>query len=112
MNSDAKYKLVFRLVVPGRLPLLNALLSMSHWQRVKFKKQEQAKFLSACKAAANDSPIQTGLSPSIFSICYDTAVKSLTTQQAISALRLAKRKSVAKKPRKLSSRFTKRKTSK
>ena len=50
----ASSELIFRLVIPGRLPSWNAVLAMSHWQRKKFKDQIAKDFLSALEQSGND----------------------------------------------------------
>ena len=57
-------KPMLRLVVPGRLPSWNALLSMHHWKRAKAKKAIQEEFLSALYLSENASSIQTILAVS------------------------------------------------
>lgn len=99
---------LFSLRIPGRLPLWNAMLGLSHWQRMKFKKQEQEKFLSALQAAAADWQTRTGCARNIFSIAADTMVGSLTTQQNASALRRAKKKLEKTNKKKQSSKSFKR----
>lgn len=49
--------LILRLIVPGRLPSWNALLGMSHWQRLKEKKRHQREFISALSLSENASSI-------------------------------------------------------
>jgi hypothetical protein len=39
--------LILKLIIPGRLPSWNKILSMGHWQRAKLKKWQQTEFISA-----------------------------------------------------------------
>lgn len=103
MNSNESSQtrvLLFSLRIPGRLPLWNAMLALSHWQRMKFKKGEQDKFMSALQAAENDSLTRTVFARSTFSTAAATLAWSLETQQKTSALRRAKKKSAKVSKRK------------
>lgn len=73
-----------KLIIPGRLPLWNAILALHHWQRAKFKKVEQEKFMSALRASAADSLTQTASARSMLSIAAATLDSYLTTRRQTS----------------------------
>mgnify|MGYP003639519899 CR=1 FL=1 len=85
------------ILVKYRLPSLNALFGMNHWQRTKEKKAEQAAFVSALRHAAIASSIPTISAPSILSMLCDTAEHSLMTEKRTSTSRAGKKKSRAKR---------------
>ena len=78
---------IFSLEIAGRLPLWNAVLGMSHWQRAKFKKDEMEKFMSALQASANDSLTQTDYVRSMCSTAADTLKSYAMTRQSLSRLK-------------------------
>jgi len=79
-------KLIFTLVVPGRLPSLNEILGMEAWGRYRFKKEISDAFLSSLRATAADSSTKIIWSQNTMSIYADTLESCL-------AMRLAARKS-------------------
>lgn len=66
-------QLMLRLRIPGRIPSWNAVLSMSHWQRAKAKKQLQKEFISALSLSENASAIRTTFRKNGFSTVSDIA---------------------------------------
>jgi len=83
------------------MPLWNAILGMSHWQRATFKKKQMADFLSALKASAADSLTKTGSVKSIWSIAADTlaSYRTMRLESAKSKRRSAKPQKAKKNTR-------------
>ncbi len=91
-------ELIFSMKVPGRTPLLNQILAMSHWRRRNFKKAIQEDFLSSLQACANGSRMKTESSGNT------TSIASVTPDSypmiALRFARSAKRKGSAPKVKK------------
>lgn len=89
--------LIFRLLVPGKTPSWNAILSLGHWQRAKLKKQIAESFMSSLRASVNDSSMRTICAASTIQTYADTLESYQEMSLAKRKLRLAKKKSEAKK---------------
>lgn len=70
--------LVFRLVVPGRLPSWNRVLAMEHWARYQFKKQLAEDFMSALRRSEADCSTKTTFARSSTST-YSAILESFLT---------------------------------
>ena len=80
------------LVVPGRLPLWNAILGMHHWARKKFKDDQMNAFASALLATASASQMKTGCAKNIWSIAADTLALYRKTRLMYAQSRQAKKR--------------------
>jgi hypothetical protein len=85
-------KLVFRLVVPGRLPSLNEILRMEEWARYKFKDKIANAFSAALRASEKDCSTRTTSSPSITSTYADTLEHCLAMRREQRRLRSIKKR--------------------
>lgn len=86
-----------KIVVWRKLPSLNALFAMGHWQRSKEKSETQTALLSALQLSGSGSSIQITVAQSILSTAYDTLACYLTTDRKTSSLRLRRPKSKRKR---------------
>ena len=85
------------LVLKYRVPSLNRLFSMNHWQRRKEKQQAQLATLSALKAAAADSSTPIISVGSKLWTAYDTLASYMATARTKSTTKSAKSKSRSRK---------------
>lgn len=75
MSEDSsKGTLIFRLTVPGRMPLLNQCFKLDHWGRAKLKTEIQDAILSVLSAYVKGWVIPTRSCPS------GTWMQSVTSQ--------------------------------
>lgn len=82
-----------RIVIPYRLPSLNALFAMQHWQRIKEKKKAQANFESTLRGAAAGKSTPTMSFQSTCSTASAALDSYLTTMQTLSNSRSRKPRS-------------------
>lgn len=61
--------------IPGRIPSWNALLGMTHWKRIRAKKEQQENFISALSLGVNDSATRTILASSGCSTVSDIVAR-------------------------------------
>lgn len=82
------------LVLNYRVPSLNALFSMSHWQRHRERKKAHLALLSALQVGAGNYSTQTTLqeAANMLWMAYDTLASYLTTQQRTSGSKRARKK--------------------
>lgn len=98
-------KLIFTLVVPGRLPSWNQILGMEQWARYQFKKELAAAFtfaLEQSERASLTGTISAKNTTSIFSATHlreylETAQQRRQSRSAKKKLKLAKEKKSALK---------------
>lgn len=97
--TEVGQKLEFVLFVRHKVPSLNALFGMHPWSRYKEKRSTQVAFLSALKAAAEDSSIQTICAENGFAIQSAIADLSATIEHKTSRSEFLKQRS-KQKPKK------------
>lgn len=98
--------LIFRLEIDGKLPSLNELFGMEHWERKKFKDQLADAFLCALQQSESASSMRITSSQSSTSI-YSATLESYRATKLIRRLsKRAKGKPVVTKKSRLSSKST------
>lgn len=80
-----------------KVPSLNALFAMNHWQRRKEKQKAQAAFMSALRHSAQGSLTPITSPQNFWSIAADTLASSLMIRQKKSSIRAAKSNAQRKK---------------
>lgn len=95
-----KYKLIFSLVVPGRLPSWNEVMRMHRWAQHSLTERTQQDFLSALLAIASASSTKTTCAKKQSLIAYGTLESCLAMRREQRELRRLKKKSAKAKPKK------------
>ena len=106
-KEPPKGRLIFSLVVPGRLPSWNAMLGMEQWARYQFKKELADIFLLSLRESERACSTTTTPAKSTTLTYSATLASYLMTAQARRASKLRNKKLKLASVKKSESLFTK-----